>query len=99
MVYIICEKNKNLLGDRFNKEGLYAGHITHNMLEELLESYNYDIELVMDKLIRQWGNGYKYFGFCCGNSLYGNMWCHPWYNSSTFISWNSYYLLFQQKSS
>lgn len=60
LLYIICDHNKNMLGDRFNKEGLYAGYITQQKLEELLESYDYVVDDVIEYLFNEWGNCYKY---------------------------------------
>lgn len=59
-LYIICDHNRKMLGESFNKEGLYAGHITQDTLEEILESYNYDVEDVKEHLFSEWGNCYRY---------------------------------------
>ena len=60
LLYIVSEKNKTRLGDIFNREGFYAGSLDQDYIEELLRTYDNDIEDVKNILYKQWGEKYYF---------------------------------------
>ena len=61
LLYQVCDVNKEILNDVFNKEGYYVGVLYQNDLEEYLKKTNYDINKVKETLFKEWGESYLYF--------------------------------------